>query len=378
MSSNPNTYEFHSPDSLDAVAAMLPEAMEVPIFREDPDADDDDFMSEIETHKGVANPANGDLYGVVTSDYEVINPTTFLDPLVEGIRERERADVRGFFNVYDDGAYGFGELLFDEHAIWPPDRSRTEEPVRIGMTVRYSHDGGISVRASGFSQDGMCKNTMHRVTDSVYVKHAGDVEGRVDWEAEWGTVLDQLGVFSERLAGIIEQSMEFELYDLTSSTFGDNWVDATDPNDAIEGVSIPGLDHHAVRGLHGFYDYLGLPNYLALASVDRLAFRLPQTDDARRVSAWDAYSAVTYALTHHGRFEAGSSSYDDYHRIASDILLNPARALEEAQRGFHDRTTADAAADDPFAIESTVGEALAAYEERERQMRAAMQSESED
>lgn len=374
MSSEPTTLDFHSPDSLEGVVGMLPEADERPIFWDDPADDDSEFdfgKRQIEANKAVYNPDSGDLYDVVSADYEIINPEAFLVPLVDELRDRDRTDVRGIFNVYDGGAYGYGELLFDTDAIWPPDRGRSDDPVRVGLTTRYSHDGGISVRASGFAQDGMCKNTMRRVTDAVYVKHAGDVEDRVDWTDEWSNVLDQLGTFSERLAGVIESAIEFELFDLGDSPFSDEWVDAANPTQAIEEIPAPpGVEPVVLRGLHGFYEYLGLPRYIALGAVDRLSWRLGQSEQPQSVTAWDGYQGLTYALSHNARFEAGSSSDDDYHRIASDVLANPVKALDDAQRGFQAATQPDTEADGPFAIDATVGEALEQYAEREEAIRA--------
>lgn len=375
MSSEATTYTFHNPDSLENVIGLLPEAAERPIFWEDPDDDDSEFeygKSKIETHKAVYNPATGELYGVVTGDYEIINPETFLLPMVEEVRDRDRDDVEGRFNVYDGGAYGYGELLFDTDAIWPPDRERSDNPVRVGSTVRYSHDGGISVRASGFAQDGMCTNTMRRVTDAVYVKHAGDVEARVDWREEWAAVFDQLGTFSEALATVIDSAIDFEMFDFTEDLFDQEWVDAANPQNAIEDISGPtGVDDEQVRGVHGFYEYLGFPRYLSLSAADRLMWRLSRSDEPRIASAWDVYQGMTYALSHDQRFEAGSSSDDDYHRVASDILSNPVKSLEDSQRGFRSRIQADEEEDrGPFQIDATTGEALQQYKEREDLIRA--------
>lgn len=382
--SSENHLEFHNPQSLMAVGNRLPTADETSIYWNDPASGDEDTggfefqgdeYDEIDEFKAVYNSSNGDLFGVVTDDYQIINPPEFIGPLVEQIKKRDRTDCEGFVNVYNGGASGYGELLFDTGAIWPPDRTRSDDPVRCGMTFRYSHDGGISVRASGFAQDGLCSNTMRRVTDAVYVKHAGDVDERVDWHAEWDTVLSQLGVFSETLATVIEGAMEFQIFDLGDHEFGDEWVDATDPQEAIEEVASPvGVTERQIRGLHGFYDYLGFPNYLSLSSVDRLAWRMSQRADPRIVSAWDAYSALTYALSHDARFDAGSGTDDRYHRIASDVLANPQKALTDAQAGLRDRLAVDDE-QETFGVEATVGEAVAVYEEREEQMRGAMEGD---
>lgn len=373
----PTELDFDSPKTLAHVARNLPEADETPIFWDDPlDGSDFEFHEQIDEYKAVYNPETGELYSVVSDEYTIINPETFLLPLVEEIEERDRTDVRGHFRVYNGGARAYGELLFDTDAIWPPGRDDDEEPVRTGLNVNYSHDGGVSVSAAGFAQDGVCTNTMRRVTDSVYIKHAGDVGDRVDWNAEWGAVLDQVGVFSERLADVIASAMEVELFDLAEHEFSDEWIDVTDPNRALDEVPSPaGVTDAQMRGLHGLYDYLGFPNYLALGAVDRLSWRLMQTDTPTVVTAWDGYQAATYALSHQARFESGSSADDDYHRYASDLLMNPLLALESAGRELRSRIETDAGEEgEPLAIETTVGEAVQSYQEREEDLRASLQN----
>lgn len=350
----------------------LPEADERPVYWNDPESNDHEALDD---WKATYNPETGDIYSVVTADYQIIQPPQFIGPLVEEIKERDRDDLEGYFTVFDGGGSGYGELLFDTGAIWPPDRSRSDEPVRTGVELRWSHDGGVSVRASGFAQDGMCTNTMRQVTDSVYVKHAGDVGERVNWNSEWDGVLDQLGVFSEALATVIEEAMNFTLFDLSEDSFSSTWIEVTDPQEALEDVQAPPtVEDRAMRGLHGFFDYLGFPNYLCLSAVDRLSWRLTKADDPRDVTAWHAYSAITYALSHEARFDQGSSSDDKYHRYASDILSNPQKALDDAQQSLAQRAQPDEAAQDTL-IEGTTGEALTAYQEREQMLRSAFESE---
>jgi hypothetical protein len=379
---NDNIREFHSPQSFMAVVNGLPEADEKPLFTLGTDGEYRLSQSEgdtayharqVDTHKVVYNPDSGMTFGVVTDEYEIIQPSEFLGPMVEVCKDRERTDMQGFISLFDHGASAYGEVLFDTDALWPPDRSRSDEPVRTGVTFRYSHDGGVSVRASGFAQDGKCKNTMRQVTDSIYIKHAGDVRGRVDFHEEWNSVFDQLGVFSESLATVIEGAMEFALFDFESESFESDWIEATDPPDRLGEIpDVPGVSDRQQRGVFGYYDYLGFPNYLSLTATDRLVWRFRQQPDQSAVTAWDAYSAMTYALSHEARFDSGTSTDDQYHRTASDILTNPAKTINDAQRAIGDRLSVDEE-QDVFGIEQTTGEALQQYEQREQQLRGALE-----
>ena len=380
-------YQFINIAQFNDIANGLPRAEERPIFWEDP-ADDGGFefgdgtevsdVVEIDVAKAVYAEETGELFGVVSDEYHIINPDEFLLPLVDEVESRDRGDPEGTVVTYEGGARGYGEMLFDSDAIWPPDRNRSANPVRTGLTFRYSHDGGISVRASGFAQDGMCVNTMRRVTDAVYVKHAGHVEERVDWRDEWSSILDQLGVFSESLAAVIDEAFEFQMFDLTADPFSSEWVDAIDVSDTMDEelarIQVPlGVEQDQVRGLFGFYDYLGFPRYLSHTATGRTIWRLNQRSESV-ATAWDVYSGMTFALSHEARFNPGSSSDDRYHRIASDILSNPTMAMDRAMQGFNDRLAVE---DDTGAldIEFTTGEAVQTFKERDELLRSSFQGE---
>lgn len=368
---------FYGPRTLRSVAEGLPSAESAELFWDDPESD---AWEQVDTHKAVANADSGEWIGVVTDEYEIINPPEFLDPLADVLEERDRTDVEGTFRVFDNGAGAHGQMLFDSDAIWPPDRSRSDDPVKIGMSLRFSHDGGVSVRSSGFAQDTACENSMRKVTDSVYVKHSGDVDARVNWQSEWSRLIDQLGVFSERLGEVIESAFNTTLFDLSEDnpfevpTDLGSWREMTDPPQRIENIGAVGIEPQTVRALFGYYDYLGFPAYLSLEATARLVWRLSKQTDALSVSAWDAYSAITYALSHEARFETGSSSDDDYHRAASDILLNPAVTIEAAQQEIAARATPDNVDQQMLGVEETVGEAVQQYRDREELLREAFGS----
>jgi hypothetical protein len=368
---------FDSPRTLRSVADGLPSAEAAELYWDDPESD---AWEQVHTHNAVANADSGEWIGIVTDEYEIINPPEFLEPLADVLEERDRTDVSGSFRVFDSGAGAHGRMLFDSDAIWPPDRDRSSSPVRVGISLRFSHDGGVSVRSSGFAQDTACKNSMRKVTDSVYVKHSGDVDARVNWESEWDRLVGQLGVFSERLGGVIESAFNSTLFDLTEERPFEvpldacTWHDMTDPPQRIESIGAVGIGPQTVRSLFGYYDYLGFPAYLSLEATDRLVWRITKERGPLSVSAWDAYSAITYALAHEARFETGSSSDDNYHRIASDILLNPSGTIEKAQKEIAARATPDDAGQQTLGIEGTVGGAIETYREREDLLREAFSS----
>lgn len=348
-----------------------------PVMAQMPDGDSE-FLTEVDTHKVVYNPDNGQQFGVVTDEYEIINPPEIFGPLASEINDRDR-EIEGHFALFDGGARGYGELLLsDGQGIWPEDRSDRQDPVRTGVTFRWSHDGGISVKASAFAQDGACENTMRRVSDSIYVKHAGDVSERVDFTEEWARVLDQLGAFSDALEDVITTAVDYDLLDFSGGgdpQVTDDWLEAAEALEALDELDTPGvLNDRARDGINALFELLGFPRYLAMAATDRAFYRMANSDDPLTLSAWDAYSAATYAITHEARFDSGSSSDDRYHRIASDLLSNPELSIESANREAQTRLTPDEA-QETLTLEDNAGDAMRAFKEREQQMREALASE---
>lgn len=368
------THDFHDGAEFRHIITderRVPHAGETEVYVKDPQTG---MLEHHEDHKAIHNDGTGDIFAVVTADYEVINPPEIFEPLADELDERGR-DVGGTVNVYDGGARGFLEVVLEDEAIYPSDRDGESEPVRAGVEARWSHDGGVSVRANAFAQDGVCENTMRRVSDAVYVKHAGDVGERVDFGDEWAGILDQLGAFNEALLEVIEAALEHELFQLGEpAPWDSDWIAATDVPDGLRDLEVPSFMTERDRdGLCGFYDLLGLPGYVCALATQRLTARQLDTDDPAVVSAWDAYSALTWALTHHAQFSRGSGTADDYHRTASDLLNNPPMAEDRAERELLRRTEAD---DGQAALlaDADAGEAARSYKERESELRAAMET----
>lgn len=333
---------------------------------------------QLDGFKAVYNPASGHVFDTVTDEYEVINPPEFVGPLAERLSERNRTGVHGTVWARQDGASAYAQLLFDtdEFQIWPEDGGRTD-PVRAGFNLRWSHNGGMSVKAEGIAQDGMCSNTIRQVTSPIHVKHSGDVDERVDWGQEWDHVLDQMGAFCNALGEIIDEAIAFRMFDLsTDNDQFTNWREATEPLDTIEEVTPVGPITEAQRdALYGYYELMGFPKYLGVSSVARLMWRLAQKDDPRIVTSWDVHSGATYALSNALRGTPGASD-DDYHRTASDMLMNPAKTIDAATREARSRLTPDdedqALLDvgEDVVIDDT-GDALRQYTERARTLETA-------
>jgi hypothetical protein len=349
MSDETTRFDFGSVQELMACANdPLLQASEQPIYAET-DGDgllmmgedgDRQTVEKVDSHKLIHNETTGTVYHAATADYEIINPPEFIGPLIEELKDRDHENVSGDMWVRNGGAQVYAQLLFDDkHAIHLPGRSG-RDPVKVGFNIRWSHDGGISVKADGFAQDTACTNSIRQVTSPIHVKHSGDVDDRIDWEDKWSDVLDHMGAFSESLAALIEDATEINAFDLRDG--GDRnlplyWSDDFESHDTWSARSnAPGpVKGRDVNLLAAFYYHLGFPTYMAQTAADRLMTRAARKDDPRVLSAWDVHSAATYAITHEFRGTTGASD-DQYHRIASDLLLNPAKAWNDADRAAKD------------------------------------------
>jgi hypothetical protein len=120
------------------------------------------------------------------------------------------------------------------------------------------------------------------------------------------------------------------------------------------------------------FDLLGFPRYLSLEATDRLLWRL-RHNAATSVTAWDAYSAATYALTHAARYDQMGSTADDYHRTASDLLLNPQGVMQQCDEQAQMRVSVDDDEQTTLLVEEDEGDAMREYSERERNLREALQ-----
>lgn len=251
------SYQFNDAQSLLGIANR-PElqADEKPVFTRDEftpaDAPPDELdglghgddgeaepLERMGGYKAIYNPETGTLFDVATDSYTIVNPGAFMGPLVSELVERDQADVSGRVNVYDGGAKGYAEVLFDsKDEIYLPGRGRSD-PVKVGFDLRWSHDSGLSVRVNGFAQDTACSNSIRAVTSPINVKHSGDVADRVDWDEEWATALDELGAFSEDLARIIDDAMTTEVFDHAETDMAKPyspsvWREETDPLDMMD------------------------------------------------------------------------------------------------------------------------------------------------
>lgn len=390
------TYEFHDADSLEGVAKnhqLQADTQAVYVVTKDSDADLRMYQEErpdvrtraeeVDDFVAVYNPESGQIFDCVTDGYEVINPPEFIGPLCDELREREKTDIDGRIWARQDGAAAYGQLLFntEDYAIWPEDGGR-EHPVRAGFNFRWSHNSGMSVKAEGFAQDGACQNTIRQVTSSIHVKHSGNVDERVDWGEEWTHVLDQMGAFSDALAGIIDEAIDHTMFDLRPESDDsavdrfDGWREASDPIDTINQVSTPGMTEDDRDALYGFYELLGFPKYISVAATSRLMARLTTVDDPRVITTWDVHSALTYALSHQLRGTPGASD-DNYHRWASEVLMNPEKTIRDASETARETLTPESEGG-AFTIGTEeepggegTGDALRQYNERARTLESA-------
>ena len=298
------------------------------------------------------------LYNIPTDDYEIINPGTFLDPLARVLREEGLDDaVFGEFRVSRGGGRVSADVFFDGKHVEAPGMDEDRKPIVVGLQLDWDYFGGTALRIRGMGMDWECVNSLREITDAKVIKHAGDVESRVDWEEMYEDLLEELDLKTDQLSQMIHEASQ-ETLDL--STFPDGFADGYD------------------SVLEAIYAYAGLPDYLAeVAAQDCRA----NAEDPFAPDWWTIHRGATYAISHEARGEVGSGgSIDQYNRIANDMLMNPAETGDDIEAAYEaeqeDETLADhggGSASIGTAFES-VREKRDRYEEREDQIHALMET----
>lgn len=312
--------------------------------------DDADFIpsaaSDLEDL--LAQIGDSALYFVPTSEYTVVNPATFLRPLVEVLKDQDLDDaVFGEARLFKGGGKASMDVFFDGiHVEYPGDSD--DKPIVLGLQIDWDHQGGTRVQAQGMGMDWNCTNAIRQITDAQVVQHAGDVDARVDWREMWTDLLETLGLKADQLARMIEDAMNENL-------------DITDfPDDFAK-------DHDSL--LVAFYEYAGLPGYLAKHAARNVQ---AEAADPYNPTWWDLHSGATYAITEYTNADvcAGGAINEQY-QIANDMMMNPARTMEDVNFGYREAVEEDSLAEqgggraEIATLGEDVMEAKEQFEERE-------------
>ena len=297
------------------------------------------------------------LFNIPTDDYEIINPSTFLRPLANVLREEGLDDaVFGEFRVSRGGGRVSADVYFDGKHVEAPGMDEDRKPIVVGLQMDWDFFGGTALKIRGMGMDWECVNSLRQITEGKLIKHAGDVDERVDWEEMYEDLLEELDLKTDQLSQMIHEASQEHL---DVSELPDGFAD----------------DYDSV--LEAFYAYSGLPDYLAEVAADNAR---ANAQDPFNPDWWTLHRGATYAISHEARGEVGSgSAIDQYNRVANDMLMNPAATADEVERAFeaeHEETTLA----EEGGGQATVGAAFESvrdkrdqYEEREEQIHALIQ-----
>ena len=297
------------------------------------------------------------LYNIPTDDYEIINPATFLDPLARVLREEGLDDaVFGEFRVTRGGGRVSADVFFDGKHVEAPGMDEDRKPIVVGLQLDWDYFGGTALRIRGMGMDWECVNSLREITDAKIIKHAGDVESRVDWEELYEDLLEELDLKTDQLSQMIHEASQ-ETLDLSSL-----------PDDFAR-------DYDSV--LEALYAYSGLPDYLAeVAARDARA----NAEDPFEPDWWTLHRGATFAITHEARGEVGTGgAIERYNRIANDMLMNPAATADEIEVAYEEDREDETLADHGGG-RATIGSSFESvrekrerFEEREEQIHALVQ-----
>lgn len=260
------------------------------------------------------------LFNIPTDDYSIINPATFLRPLTEVLRDEGLDDaVFGEFRVSRGGGRVSADVFFDGKHVEAPGMDEDRKPIVVGLQLDWDFFGGTALRMRGMGMDWECVNSIRQITEGKTIKHAGDVNERVEWVQMYEDLLEELDLKTDQLSRVIHEASE-ETLDL--SDFPDGFAD----------------DYDSV--LEAFYAYAGLPDYLAEVAADNAR---ANAEDPFNPDWWTLHRGATYAISHEARGEVGTgAAIDQYNRRANDLLMNPAGVADDVEAAYeeaHEETT---------------------------------------
>ena len=260
------------------------------------------------------------LFNIPTDDYSIINPATFLRPLTEVLRDEGLDDaVFGEFRVSRGGGRVSADVFFDGKHVEAPGMDEDRKPIVVGLQLDWDFFGGTALRMRGMGMDWECVNSIRQITEGKTIKHAGDVNERVEWVEMYEDLLEELDLKTDQLSRVIHEASE-ETLDL--SDFPDGFAD----------------DYDSV--LEAFYAYAGLPDYLAEVAADNAR---ANAEDPFEPDWWTLHRGATYAISHEARGEVGTgAAIDQYNRRANDLLMNPAGVADDVEAAYeeaHEETT---------------------------------------
>lgn len=257
------------------------------------------------------------LFYIPTDDYSIINPSQFLRPLAEVLSEEGLSDACfGEFRLHRDGGRVSADIFFDGKHVEHPDVEDDRKPIVVGMQLDWDFLGDTALRMQGCGMDFECINAIRSITETEIVKHAGDVESRVDWKDKFREMLEAIDLKTDQLSQLIAEASERSL----------------DVSELPDGMI---AEYDSI--LEAFYAYAGLPDYLATVAADNCR---AEAADPFSPTWWDLHRGATYAVSHEGRGEVGTGgAIERYNRLANDMLANPAQVAETVEATYEAERT---------------------------------------
>ena len=240
------------------------------------------------------------LWHVPTTDYTIVNPMDFYEPLEQALRDEDLGDsVFGEVRTYKGGGEVHMELLFDAFSIDLGDDTEGG-PILLGIRTGYDYFGGTALYAEGFAQDRYCQNSIRNVTEEKTRRHVGEPSETREW---WETILSEMDLMTDRLAEIIEEANNIEV-DYLNFEFSE----LTGHNDDLQ----------------AWFEMAGFPSYLAREAASNVRSR---AENQFLPTMWEMHSGATYAVTHHYRGGENTSRLNDLVNAANDMVMNPAQSI---------------------------------------------------
>ncbi len=240
--------------------ADFPKAEVRPVFVDD---------KKVEKWVAIVNPVDGHVYNIATRFYTLVDHKYVFDAVAEAIKSYGYEPLVNL-SYTKRGARMYAKFIFAELDVTDNDT------VKLGVMVRNSYDGSMSVNIGGYGFRVVCANGLVFPLKlfGQYTAHIGSIKERIEKMVD--TVVENMATLQDILTAAVEKKIS-----------------------RLEAIK--------------FIEDLPI----AKRRKTMLVNMLPKEEE---ISIWDAYNTLTYHFTH----EVGKLSEDKAYQlnsIAAKILV---------------------------------------------------------
>lgn len=307
-----------------------------------------EYKDIVDTRREALNALGCDCkyrWQVATDSYAIINPQDAYQPAYKTFKEEGLADsIFGWIDVRDWGGYINMYILFKEHTLEHPDDD-TNNNIYMGLKTGYDFSNSRSMDVELFGYDAEEDVRLYSLGERRTRRHVGDPnnpeherdQGRTPIKEWWAKEHENLIGWTDDLVNDVRQA--------TATTVDfDEFFEDEDYDFTIE-------DFYECLDIADAYIHGSEQDKTKIGAVQRAENHSPSTST---YTMWTLFYALSTTLEKEfqGEDRAGAA-YKVYADIATNILREPARTIEQVKREFEAQQEDDDASGDKNQVINT-------------------------